>query len=48
MNKRIATFSLTDEVLKKLHKLSYTSGKSKSALVEEGLNILFKTPGGSK
>lgn len=43
-----ASFSISDDVLLKLDKVSYTSGKSKSALVEEALTLLFKSPGGNK
>ena len=40
--KQIKTFSISEESIKILKKLSYTSGKTQSQLLEEAINLLTK------
>lgn len=42
--KKEFTHYLTPETSSKLKKIAYVSGISQSALIEEALNLLFKTP----
>ena len=44
MAKIKVTFYLEEEVSKKLKKLSYVSGMTQLKLVDEALQLLFKTP----
>ena len=47
-NKQTVTFRLEIKTIEMLSKLANSSKKTRSALLEEALQLLFTTPGGAK
>lgn len=46
--KQIKTFSISEEAIKLLKKLAFTSKRTQSALLEEAIQLLVSNPGGNK